>query len=224
MPPHPLRSQKLSEEIALSKSYQLAQLPYSSSAFLEPHISEESLNDHPGTLHPVYIKKLNEVVDSGKLADKSATQNFSPAKGNAFNDSGQAWNHTFYWQCLSRESVFELGSEFSQAIAGDFGSVDDFKNDFTDAATSLFGSFWIWLVLNQKGKLEIVGTDIEDTPVRYGQVPLLTCDVGEHAFFLGYKNARPDYLQAFWKLVNWQFVNQQYNATIPAALSNAVNR
>lgn len=208
----------------MSKPYQLPQFPCSSSAFFEPHLSEESLDEHPGTLHPVYIKKLNEAVDSRKLADKPARQNFSPARGNAFNDSGQAWNHTFYWQCLSRENVFELEREFSQAIARDFGSVDNFKKNFTDAATSLFGSFWIWLVLNQKGKLEIVGTDIEDTPVRYGQVPLLACDVREHAYFLGYKNPRPDYLQAFWKLVNWQFVNQQYNATVVAALSNAVNR
>ena len=201
----------------MSKSYQLPQFPYSSSAFLEPHISEELLDNHPGTLHPVYIKKLHETVDSSKLADKSARQNYSPAKGNAFNDSGQAWNHTFYWQCLSRESVFELGSEFSQAIARDFGSVDDFKKDFTDAATSLFRSFWIWLVLNQKGELEIVGTRNEDRPIWHGQVPLLTCDVREYAYFLGYKNARPDYLQAFWKLVNWKFVNQQYNATVVSA-------
>ena len=106
----------------------------------------------------------------------------------------------------------------------DFGGLDDFKKSFTDAATSLFGSGWTWLVLNQKGKLEIVSTENADTPIRHGQVPLLTCDVWEHAYYLDYKNARPDYLQAFWKLVNWELVNEQYNATTVAASSNAVNQ
>ena len=148
-------------------------------------------------------------------------QNLAPAKGNTLDISAQAWNHTFYWQCLSPESFLEHGSEIGQAIARDFGSLDDFKKNFTDAATSLVGSFWIWLVLNQKGKLEIVGTENEDRPIWHGQVPLLACDVREHAYFLGYKNARPDYLQAFWKLVNWKFVNQQYNATIVSASADS---
>jgi Fe-Mn family superoxide dismutase len=170
------------------------------------------------------LKKLNKAVENSEFSDKTLEQIVATAEGNIFNNAAQAWNHSFYWQCLSPDSVLDPASEISQAIARDFGSLDDFKKSFTDAAASLFGSGWTWLVLNQNGGLEIVRTENADTPIRHGQVPLLTCDVWEHAYYLDYKNSRPDYLQAFWKLVNWKFVNEQYNATTVTTSSNAVNQ
>jgi Fe-Mn family superoxide dismutase len=207
----------------MSKLHQLPELPYSLDA-LEPHISKETLSYHHGKHHAGYVKKLNKAVENSEFSGKTLEQIITTAQGNIFNNAAQVWNHSFYWQCLSSDSAFETASEISQAIVHDFVSLDDFKKSFTDEATSLFGSGWTWLVLNQKGRLEIVRTENADTPIRHGQVPLLTCDVWEHAYYLGYKNARADYLQAFWKLVNWKFVNEQYNVTTVAALSNAVNQ
>ncbi len=207
----------------MSKLHQLPELPYSLDA-LEPHISKETLSYHHGKHHAGYVKKLNTAVENSEFSNKTLEQIIATAQGNIFNNAAQIWNHSFYWQCLSPDSTVDLASEISQAIVRDFGSLEDFKKSFTDAATSLFGSGWTWLVLNQKGELEIVKTENADTPIRHGQVPLLTCDVWEHAYYLDYKNARPDYLQAFWKLVNWKFVNQQYNATTVATSSNAVNQ
>lgn len=207
----------------MSKLHQLPELPYSLDA-LEPHISKETLSYHHGKHHAGYVKKLNKAVENNEFAGKTLEQIIATAKGNIFNNAAQVWNHSFYWQCLSPDSTFDTASEISQAIVRDFSSLDEFKKSFTAASTSLFGSGWTWLVLNQKGRLEIVKTENADTPIGHGQVPLLTCDVWEHAYYLDYKNARPDYLQAFWKLVNWKFVNKQYNATTDAALSIAVNQ
>ena len=207
----------------MSKSHQLPELPYSLDA-LEPHISKETLSYHHGKHHAGYVKKLNMAVENSEFAGKTLEQIIAASQGNIFNNAAQVWNHSFYWQCLSPDSALDSASEISQAIVRDFKSLDDFKKSFTDAATSLFGSGWTWLVLNQKGKLEIVNTANADTPIRHGQVALLTCDVWEHAYYLDYKNARPDYLQAFWKLVNWKFVNDQYNATTVAASSNAAKQ
>jgi Fe-Mn family superoxide dismutase len=194
----------------MSTLHKLPELPYVMDA-LEPHISKETLSYHHGKHHAGYVKKLNAAVENGEFSDKTLEQIIADAQGGIFNNAAQVWNHTFYFQCLSPTSVLDTASEVSQAIVRDFGSMDDFKESFTEAATSLFGSGWAWLVLNQKGSLEIVKTENADTPVRHGQLPLLTCDVWEHAYYLDYKNARPDYLQAFWKLVNWKFVNEQYN-------------
>jgi Fe-Mn family superoxide dismutase len=207
----------------MSKLHSLPELPYSLDA-LVPHISKETLRYHHGKHHAGYIKKLNKAVEKSEFSGKTLEQIIATAEGNIFNNAAQAWNHAFYWQCLSPDSVLDPASEIGQAIARDFGGQDDFKKNFTDAATALFGSGWTWLVLNQKGKLEIVSTENADTPIRHGQVPLLTCDVWEHAYYLDYKNARPDYLQAFWKLVNWKFVNEQYSATTVSARSNAVSQ
>ena len=207
----------------MSKLHTLPELPYSLDALM-PHISKETLSYHHGKHHAGYIMKLNKAVANSEFADKSLEQMIATAAGNVFNNAAQAWNHSFYWKCLSPDSDLDSSSDISQAIVRDFGSVDDFKTNFTDAATSLFGSGWTWLVVNQKGELEIVGTKNADTPIRHGQLPLLTCDVWEHAYYLDYKNARPDYLQAFWNLVNWNFVNEQYSATDVSARFKAVNQ
>jgi Fe-Mn family superoxide dismutase len=193
----------------MKKLHELPDLPYSLNA-LEPHISEETLSYHHGKHHAGYIKKLNKAIENSEFSDKTLLQIIISAEGNIFNNAAQVWNHSFYFQCLSPAGFVDSESGISQAIVRDFGSMDDFKKRFTDAAISLFGSGWAWLVLNKKGSLEIVTTENADTPIRRGHLPLLTCDVWEHAYYLDYKNARPDYLQAFWQLVNWEFVNEQY--------------
>ncbi len=207
----------------MPKIHSLPELPYSLDA-LEPHISRKTLKYHHGKHHAGYIKKLNKAVENSEFSGKSLEQIIATAEGNIFNNAAQAWNHAFYWRCLSPDSDLDPASEISQSITSDFGNLDDFKKKFTDAAAALFGSGWTWLVLNQQGKLEIVSTENADTPIRHGQVPLLTCDVWEHAYYLDYKNSRPDYLQAFWKLLNWKFVNEQYSAAAVSARSNAVNQ
>jgi len=207
----------------MSKLHQLPELPYALDA-LEPHISKETLSYHHGKHHAGYVKNLNKAIENSELAGKTLEQIIATAQGDIFNNAAQAWNHAFYWQCLSPDSAFDTASDIGQALVHDFGSMDNFKKSFTNAATSLFGSGWTWLVINNKGKLEIVKTENADTPIRYGKVPLLTCDVWEHAYYLDYKNARPDYLQAFWKLANWKFVNEQYNTTTFSATSRVVNQ
>jgi Fe-Mn family superoxide dismutase len=207
----------------MTKLHQLPDLPYSLDA-LEPHISKETLNYHHGKHHAGYINKLNKAVENSEFAGKTLEQIIAKAQGDIFNNAAQAWNHAFYWQCLTPVSALDPKSEISLAIARDFGSLDDFKKSFTDAATSLFGSGWTWLVLNKQGKLEVVKTPNADTPIWHGQIPLLTCDVWEHAYYLDYKNARPDYVKAFWKLVNWKFVNEQYNTAAGAGSLSAVNQ
>ena len=205
----------------MSKLHQLPELPYAIDA-LEPYISKQTLNYHHGKHHAGYVNKLNKAIENTEFIGKTLEQIIATAKGNIFNNAAQIWNHSFYWQCLSPDNTLDPKNEISLAIQSDFGTLDDFKQRFTDAATSLFGSGWTWLVLNQEGKIEIENTENAGTPLRRGQVPLLTCDVWEHAYYLDYKNARPDYLQAFWKLVNWDFVNEQYtNASGTGALHAA---
>jgi superoxide dismutase, Fe-Mn family len=207
----------------MTKLHQLPELPYALDA-LEPYISKETLNYHHGKHHAGYVEKLNKAIENTEYTDKTLEQIIATAQGNIFNNAAQAWNHSFYWQCLSPDNTLDTKNEISLAIQSDFGTLDDFKQSFTDAATSLFGSGWTWLVLNQEGNIEIVNTENADTPLRHGQIPLLTCDVWEHAYYLDYKNARPDYLQAFWKLVNWDFVNEQYTAAAGSGASHAVNQ
>jgi Fe-Mn family superoxide dismutase len=207
----------------MSKLHQLPELPYAIDA-LEPYISKETLNYHHGKHHAGYVNKLNKAIENTEFIGKTLEQIIATAKGNIFNNAAQIWNHSFYWQCLSPDNTLDPKNEISLAIQSDFGTLDDFKQRFTDAATSLFGSGWTWLVLNQEGGVEIVNTENAETPLRHGQTPLLTCDVWEHAYYLDYKNARPDYLQAFWKLVNWDFVNQQYTTAAGTGASHAVNQ
>ncbi len=206
----------------MTQAHQLPDLPYSLDA-LEPYISKETLKYHHGKHHAGYINKLNNAIAGTEYSGKSLEQIIATAEGSVFNNAAQVWNHTFYWQCLGPATKGELENEIGSAIERDFASPDDFKQRFTEAATSLFGSGWTWLVINPKSELEIVNTENADTPLRHGQVPLLTCDVWEHAYYLDYQNARPEYLQAFWKLVNWEFVNRQY-LTAETGAPHAVSR
>lgn len=188
----------------------LPDLPFRFDA-LEPYISRETLDYHYGKHHRAYVNKLNELVKGTDYASVSleavirATRP-SPGRTSAvYNNAAQAWNHAFYWQCLTPREM-QPDPQLRDALAARFGSLDDFQLQFARAAVTTFGSGWTWLVADDSGRLDIVSTANADTPLAEGRLPLLTCDVWEHAYYLDYRNARAEYLAAFWKIVNWEFV------------------
>ena len=185
---------------------ELPPLPYAQDA-LEPHISAETLDFHYGKHHNTYVVKLNGLIDGTPEADKSLEDIIKGASGGVFNNAAQVWNHTFYWNCLSPNGGGEPSGAVADAINSAFGSFDEFKAKFTDSAVNNFGSGWTWLVKNSDGSLAIVNTSNAATPLTDdGVTPLLTVDVWEHAYYIDYRNARPSYMEAFWALVNWDFV------------------
>ena len=190
-------------------SFSLPDLPYEKNA-LEPHISAETLEYHYGKHHQTYVDKLNGMVEGTDDAGKSLEEIIGSASGGLFNNAAQVWNHTFYWHCLSPNGGGEPGGELADAIQRDFGSFDNFVEKFNESAVGNFGSGWTWLVKNPDGTLAILNTDDAGTPLTGEAKPLLTCDVWEHAYYIDYRNARPKYLEAFWKLVNWDFVSANF--------------
>ncbi|MEJ2107390.1 MAG: superoxide dismutase [Acidiferrobacteraceae bacterium] len=194
----------------MKQAFQLPPLPYELDA-LEPHISRETLVYHHGKHHAAYVAKLNDAIAGTEFEQKSLEDIVKHALAvKIFNNAAQAWNHDFYWHCLSPEGGSAEG-ELLEAIKQQFQSVEKFEEEFTAAAANHFGSGWAWLVMDKDGKLAVTTTHDADTPLRHGQIPLLTCDVWEHAYYIDYRNKRPDYLKAFWKVVNWRFVNEQFS-------------
>ncbi len=184
--------------------HKLPELPYAKDA-LAPHISSETLDFHYGKHHATYVDKLNGLIKGTEFEDATLEEIINKASaGPVFNNAAQIWNHTFYWNSLSPESGEPTG-DLLAAINAAFGSVEKFKEDFTNSAVNNFGSGWTWLVKNSTGTLEIVNTSNAACPLTDGHTPLLTCDVWEHAYYIDYRNARPKYMDAFWSLVNWDF-------------------
>ncbi len=192
-------------------AFALPPLPYSHEA-LEPHISKETIEYHYGKHHNTYVVKLNGLIEGTDLESKSLEDIIKTADGAIFNNAAQIWNHTFYWNCLSPNGGGKPSGELADAIDNAFGSVDAFVAKFTDMAVNNFGSAWTWLVKNSDGSVEIVNTSNAATPLTTSQKPLLTCDVWEHAYYIDYRNVRPDYLKSFWQLANWEFAVQNYTA------------
>ncbi|WP_330959094.1 superoxide dismutase [Fe] [Photobacterium sp. 53610] len=187
-------------------AFELPALPYEKNA-LEPHISQETLEYHHGKHHNTYVVKLNGLIEGTEYADKSLEEIIKTSTGGVFNNAAQIWNHTFYWHCLSPNGGGKPTGEVADAIVKAFGSFEDFKAKFTDAAINNFGSSWTWLVKKADGSLDIVNTSNAGTPLtEAGVTPLLTVDLWEHAYYIDYRNLRPDYMNAFWALVNWEFV------------------
>jgi len=189
-------------------AFQLPELPYSMDA-LGPHISAETLEYHYGKHHNKYVETLNQLVGGTPQADKSLEELVKTTDGKIFNNAAQVWNHTFYWNCMSPNGGGEPKGKIGESIAKTFGSFQAFKDTFSEAAVAQFGSGWAWLVQNKDGSLAIEKTSNAECPLTKGQKPLLTCDVWEHAYYIDYRNARPKYVEAFWNLVNWDFVEQQ---------------
>ncbi|WP_417319047.1 superoxide dismutase [Fe] [Emcibacter sp.] len=189
---------------------ELPALPYAMDA-LEPHISKETLEYHYGKHHNTYVVKLNGLIEGTDLAGKSLEEIVKASEGGVFNNAAQVWNHTFYWEGLSPNGGGAPTGALADAINAAFGSFEDFKAKFTDSAVNNFGSGWTWLVKKADGSLALVNTSNAATPLTDESVtPLLTCDVWEHAYYIDYRNVRPDYLKAFWALVNWDFVAKNF--------------
>jgi Fe-Mn family superoxide dismutase len=195
----------------MSQAYQLTPLPYALDA-LEPDISRETLEYHYGKHHATYVDKLNKLVKDTSYAGKPLVDIVRTATGGVFNNAAQVWNHAFYWNCLSPDGGGVPDNAVGDAIEQKFSSFEAFRKEFTETAASHFGSGWVWLVRQSNGQLEILSTANADTPLRNGATALLSCDVWEHAYYIDYRNRRPEYLQAFWKCVNWDFVNEQFLA------------
>ena len=184
--------------------HKLPELPYAKSA-LAPHISQETLEYHYGKHHATYVANLNKLIAGTEFAESSLEDIVKKASGGLFNNAAQVWNHSFYWKCLSPNGGGEPSGALAAAIAKNFGSFASFREKLTTAAVTQFGSGWAWLVKNADGSLAIEQTSNAATPLRDGKKPLLTVDVWEHAYYIDYRNARPAYLEAFWKLANWDF-------------------
>ncbi|WP_369602079.1 superoxide dismutase [Fe] [Hahella sp. SMD15-11] len=190
-------------------AFELPPLPFAKDA-LAPVISEETLEYHYGKHHKAYVDKLNALVPGTEFEGKSLEEIIKTSSGGIFNNAAQVWNHTFYWNCLSPNGGGEPTGAVADAINKAFGSFEAFKQKFNESAVNNFGSGWTWLVKNDDGSVEIVNTSNAGTPLAEGRKAILTVDVWEHAYYIDYRNARPKYLEELWKLVNWDFVNQNY--------------
>ncbi len=187
--------------------HKLPNLPYKKNA-LEPHISAETLEFHHGKHHQAYVTNLNNLILGTEFENASLEEIIQKADGGIFNNAAQVWNHSFYWNCLGPNGGGEPTGKIAEKIVENFGSFENFKTEFTKTAVTTFGSGWAWLVKNSDGSLRIESTSNAGNPMRNGKTPLLTCDVWEHAYYVDYRNARPKYVDAFWNLVNWDFVNE----------------
>jgi Fe-Mn family superoxide dismutase len=192
-------------------TFSLPPLPYDKKA-LAPHISEETLDYHYGKHHQTYVTNLNNLVPGTEFEGLSLEEIIKRSSGGVFNNAAQVWNHSFYWQCLSPNGGSKPTGALLDAIETTFGSFEAFKETFSKTSITTFGSGWGWLVKNPQGGLEVVSTSNAGTPLTTTNKPLLTCDVWEHAYYIDYRNARPKYVENFWELVNWDFVESQFNA------------
>lgn len=188
-------------------AFELPALPYAMDA-LKPHLSAETLEYHHGKHHAAYVNNLNNLIKGTPNESKSLEDIIKTApSGGLFNNAAQHFNHSFYWKSLAAKAGGAPKGAVADAIKSGFGSFDEFKKKFTEAATTHFGSGWAWVVRKSDGSLAIEATHDAGTPLTSGNKPVLTCDVWEHAYYIDYRNARPRYIEAFWNLVNWDFAN-----------------
>ncbi|MBK1701291.1 superoxide dismutase [Thiococcus pfennigii] len=192
-------------------THELPALPYAKNA-LEPVISAETLDYHYGKHHQAYVNNLNNLIPGTEFESLPLEEIVMKASGGIFNNAAQVWNHSFYWQCLSPNGGGAPSGALGAAIDKAFGSFDEFKKQFSQAAAGNFGSGWTWLVKNTDGSLEIMNTPNAGTPMTAGKKALLTVDVWEHAYYIDYRNARPKYLDEIWKLIDWDFVAANHAA------------
>jgi Fe-Mn family superoxide dismutase len=191
-------------------AHELPDLPYDKDA-LAPHISSETLEYHHDKHHKKYVDTLNSLIPGTEFENMSLEETVKKSSGKMFNQAGQAWNHDFYWKCLTPNDSQPQG-DLEQAINQAFGSADTFQKEFNDKASALFGSGWTWLVKKSDGSLGIEQTPNAETPIQGGRdIPLLTCDMWEHAYYIDYRNAKAKYLEAFWNVCNWDFVAKNFS-------------
>jgi len=191
--------------------HKLPELPYALDA-LAPHISKETLEFHYGKHHQTYVTNLNNLIKGTEFEQATLEEIIKKSSGGTFNNAAQVWNHTFYWFGLKPNGGGVPSGALADAINAKWGSFDEFKKAFTQTAIGTFGSGWAWLVKGKDGALDLVSTSNAATPLTSDKTPLLTCDVWEHAYYIDYRNSRPNYLESFWKLVNWEFVAKNFAA------------
>jgi Fe-Mn family superoxide dismutase len=187
--------------------FELPDLPFDKKA-LEPVISEETLDYHHGKHHQAYVNKLNNLIEGKEFENMKLEQIIKNSEGGVFNNSAQTFNHTFFWNCMSPKGGGAPTGKALEEINKAFGSFDQFKEQFSNAAATLFGSGWAWLAKSDSGELEILQMSNAGTPIKINKKPVLTIDVWEHAYYIDYRNARPKFIEKFWDIVNWDFVNQ----------------
>ncbi len=188
---------------------ELPKLPYPMDA-LEPVISKETLEYHYGKHHKAYVDKLNKLIPGTEFENQPLEDIIKKSSGGIFNNAAQVWNHTFYWHCMTPDSSKKPSGKLADAIKKKFGDFDTFKKQFSELAVNTFGSGWGWLVKDADGSVDLLSTSNAGTPMTQGKEALLTCDVWEHAYYIDYRNARPDYVEKFWDLVNWEFVEKKF--------------
>jgi Fe-Mn family superoxide dismutase len=198
-------------------AFEVPALPYAYDA-LEPHIDEATMRVHHDKHHQAYVDKANAALEGTEWADRSVEDvltNLSSLPGDkqgpVRNNAGGHYNHSLFWKMMSPDGGGEPTGAIGEAIASTFGSFDAFKEEFKNAGIARFGSGWAWLIKDSNG-LAVVSTPNQDTPLSDGSAPLLGADVWEHAYYLKYQNKRPEYLDAFWNVVNWDYVNELYAA------------
>ena len=187
---------------------ELPPLPYAREA-LEPHISAETIDYHYGKHHQAYVTNLNNLVGGTEFAGLALEEVVKKSSGPIFNNAAQVWNHTFFWNSMKPAGGGEPTGALAAAINAKWGSYAAFKEAFVKSAVGNFGSGWTWLVKKADGSVDIVNTSNAATPLTSADKALLTIDVWEHAYYIDYRNARPKYVEAFWSLVNWDFVAAQ---------------
>ena len=189
--------------------FSLPELPYAHNA-LEPIITEKTISFHYGKHHLTYVNNLNGLVEGTEFADADLDTIVKKSDGPIFNNAAQIWNHNFYFLSLTPNKGSQPSAALAKAIDAAFGSLDEFKKQFNQAAITVFGSGWAWLVKDAEGKLSIVKESNAGNPMTRGLAPLLTFDVWEHAYYIDYQNRRADYVAALWDLVNWDAVSARY--------------
>jgi len=198
---------------------QLPPLPFAKDA-LSPHISAETLEYHYGKHHQAYVNNLNQLVPGTKYESLSLDEIVRSSEGKIFNNAAQVWNHTFYWSCLSPNAAGKPAGALLQRIERNFGSFEQFQKQFTETAVGLFGSGWAWLVVTADKKMAVGSTANQDSPLMGKAVagfegrPVIGLDVWEHAYYLHYQNRRPDYIAAWWAVVDWSAAEANYAAAL----------
>ncbi len=190
-------------------AFELPNLPYELDA-LAPVISKQTMEFHYGKHHQAYVNNLNNLIQGTKFENATLEEIIKDADGGIFNNGAQVWNHTFYFSSFAPKNDDGPVGALADAIKDSFGSLSEFKEQFSKAAATLFGSGWAWLVKKADGSLEIVQESNAGNPIKNGLTPILTCDVWEHAYYLGYQNKRPDYIKDFWSILNWEAISKRY--------------
>ncbi len=190
-------------------AFELPKLPYKPDA-LSPFISAETIEFHYGKHHQAYVNNLNGLVPGTEFENSDLESIIKKAEGPVFNNAAQIWNHTFYFESFSKDGRKVPAGLLADAINKSFGSFESFKELFTKSAATLFGSGWAWLTVKDDGTLQILQESNAGNPLKKGLKPLLTCDVWEHAYYIDYRNRRPDYIKSFWEIIDWNVISKRY--------------